>query len=265
MTKLHFPSLLENNSAFETRWGIFYQKGLNIPASFEQIYTTLRKKEGRLYKDEVITYLPQIPKDHPHEYEWQARKLSARRLLNWILKNNSKYILDVGCGNGWLLNYLSLNADIECCGVDVNETELKQGARVFGRNPKLTFVYCDIFSNGLNRNFADTIILASAIQYFSDIHGLLNTLFGILKPGGVVHIVDSPFYSASAMGKAKKRSEKHFRDFDSPGMVDHYYHHTASALSGFDYWFNYNPSSIRNRICRQIIKDSPFPWIIVRP
>jgi hypothetical protein len=47
---------------------------------FETAYLAVRQKEGRLYPDEVVGRLPDVPPEHPLHREWQIRKSSLLRL-----------------------------------------------------------------------------------------------------------------------------------------------------------------------------------------
>ncbi len=47
------------------------------------LYLRVREKEGRLYSDQIVARLPDIPADHPLVDEWRARaefRKSARTL-----------------------------------------------------------------------------------------------------------------------------------------------------------------------------------------
>ena len=113
--------------------------------------------------------------------------------------------LELGCGNGWLAHNLATSLNAEVCAVDVNETELLQGARVFNGQKNLCFVYANIFSFIFNPKKFDTIILGSSIQYFHDLKNLFATLFDLMNPGGTIYIADSPFYTTQEKADAAKK------------------------------------------------------------
>ena len=81
---------------------------------FDQLYGKLRLKEGRLFSDEDIPYLPQVHSNHPYHKEWVIRKHSCKALINYIThKENFASILEVGCGNGWLCSRIAHAVDAE--------------------------------------------------------------------------------------------------------------------------------------------------------
>lgn len=259
---------LVNNPSFVLENNLFYQKGVNRAGSFEREYIKLREREGRIYPDEIVKSLPSIPSDHVLKKEWALRMLSMKKLITYLeRKRQDKTVLDVGCGNGWLSHALSISLDADVCGMDVNETELLQGVRVFTHDKKLSFLYSDIFTVDFNEKRFDTIILASSIQYFADIKRLMNRLLEMLTPSGEIHILDSPIYSSSSESeKARRRSLTYFESLGFPEMTNKYFHHTLQEINGLNYEFLFKPQSLINKISRGVLSVpvSPFPWIIIR-
>src|SRR5436190_14301198 len=161
MQNAFFKNYLEHNPSLEFHQGLYYQKDLGRSLSFEKQYTELRKNEGRLYDDAVVAKLPLISSTHPLSKEWSIRKRSADRLINFLKTKNPQTILEVGCGNGWLIHYIHTFLQADCCGMDVNEIELKQAVSLFDKYDTLSFLYADIRSGVFEKPCTDTIILAS--------------------------------------------------------------------------------------------------------
>jgi ubiquinone/menaquinone biosynthesis C-methylase UbiE len=232
---------------------------------FESIYIKLREKERRVYQDEEVSRLPFASKINPHKAEWVLRAKSFIRFSKYLItKKENLNILDLGCGNGWFSGNLSkyFNHSFYC--IDVNLTELEQGAKVI-KSEKLKFIYANIFSVKLPLEFFDLIILNASAQYFSDIKRLLKRLFETLKLDGEIHIIDSPFYSKDEAKNAKKRTEDYFSKLSFPEMTKHYHHHTFNMLTEFNTSILYNPSSYKNKLKKIFfLKDSPFPWLKIR-
>lgn len=227
------------------------------------LYLKVREKEGRLYSDEVVAKLPLFSKNHGLSNEWQARFQSAERLRKYL--SQKKYplkILDLGCGNGWLSNFLAQDNHF-VYGVDQNLFELKQAKRVFLESSKLHFLKADIFSAPFPKESFDIILLASAIQYFPDLTKLLENLFHYLKLNGEIHILDSAFYADDEIPQAIRRSEEYYSSIGFPEMSKYYFHHRISELQEFSPTWLYKPSLLRyKKIFGKI--DSPFPWIMIK-
>jgi ubiquinone/menaquinone biosynthesis C-methylase UbiE len=258
-----YRQLFAQHPDLEENQGLFYQKLLQKNSPFEQQYTLLRKQEGRLYTDELVRKLPDIPGKEKLNGEWKIRKNSTNRLIRFLKKNPEQRILEIGCGNGWLLNAVQEGLNATCCGIDVNETELRQAVKVFGSNDQLTFLCGNITSDLFDQPIADIVIIASAIQYFPDPAALIQKLSKLLFPGGSIHILDSPFYDKHHVATAQERSKKYFLESGMPAMADHYFHHSWQSLIPFQYKLEHNPASLRSKLRRPLDNNSPFPWIII--
>src|SRR5258705_7764836 len=91
------------------------------PDNFEILYTRLRQWERRIYSDKEVTQLPVVASTHPFYKEWQLRKESSKKLIDYLKKRNQRTdILEVGCGNGWLSSKLAGIKKSNVIGVDIN-------------------------------------------------------------------------------------------------------------------------------------------------
>ena len=251
------------SSYFDDHDGILYAKDVARPGKFEKSYIGLREKEGRVYSDAVVQSLPDVPAAHPKKNEWDLRKISLLKLIAHLKKHgHTKSLLEVGCGNGWLSHSLAINLPAHVCALDINEIELRQGARVF-QCPDLIFVYADIFTVDFRDHQFDTIILASSIQYFSDLPRLLRRLLEMVAPGGKIYLLDSPWYTANTVTAARERSKTYFESLGFPEMAESYFHHTLSELTSFNYEIIFNPNSLASLMKKKVLgRQLPyFPWI----
>lgn len=243
--------------------GLYCQKNLNRNSQFEDLYLALRKKEGRLYED-ALPSLPNVQPQHPLIKEWKIRKRSADRLIGYFKKRRPVTVLEVGCGNGWLIHYIHSVIRAEYLGIDINKTELQQGVNAFGHNKNLFFLHADLLSSFFNSPITDVVIVASSIQYFADLRQLIQKLLKLLKPGGQIHILDSPIYEELSVDSARHRSANYFSSLGIPEMQSYYFHHSWESLRPFNPTIIYNPDTMWNRTLRQLRHNSPFPWIIIQ-
>jgi len=256
-------NLFLESPAFRFQNNIFYQRGLS-PTDFERIYLSLREKENRFYSDEVAKNLPSLPPTHPLSKEWKARAFSSQRLIAHLSrKGGNPKVLDLGCGNGWLSNMLAAIPGSEVVGVDVNDAELRQAARVFEAE-NLFFACADVLGPPLPYCDFDYIVLASSVQYFNKLETLLDKLSHLLTTEGEIHIIDSPFYNEQDAVSARKRSEEYFIKTGSPQMGLYYHHHTWESLRHFEPEILYDPGSLLNRMTRRFSVGTPFPWIKIK-
>lgn len=229
---------------------------------FEKKYITIRCMENRLYSDDEVAQLPDISPDHTHFTEWVIRKKSSHRLIHYLTgKKKRLLILEAGCGNGWLAHCLSEIPHTEVIGLDINFTELQQAARVFSDNAHLSFIYGDIASGILQDRLFDVIVFAASIQYFPCLSETLSNCLEHLKPGGEIHLIDSPLYDTRNIEAAKERSFEYYDSLGFPEMTDYYFHHDISCLQEFPHKILQNPNSILNKLWGT--KDC-FYWICLK-
>jgi SAM-dependent methyltransferase len=295
------------------RDGVFFLSEPSLFEEKERRYGEVRAREGRVYSDDVVRRLPRVAPGHPLAAEWAARADSLSRLLRYVSRRShaqtTKHpernggrtlsgaersrrahaaplkgvrlrelsILDLGCGNGWLANHLALLAGVRVCGLDLNQRELTQAARVFvgadvgavvgadyirDDDTRLKFLYADIFTVDLPVHIFDLVVLASVVQYFPDLPALLRRLLPLLAPGGELHILDSPLYDPLEIRAAQERTRAYYAALGFPEMAADYHHHALSVLAPFRPTILYNPRALWNRAARKFgAARSPFPWI----
>ena len=251
---------LRTNSNFKLRDGVFFQARLDGVDVFTKTYLDIREREQRLHDDATVRLLPNAPFDIRNAKEWPIRKRSADRLVKYLSGKGAIQVVEIGCGNGWLINYLSQTLSCDFCGVDINEPELLQAARLFSNDNK-TFAHADILSPYNTVFKADVFVLAGAVQYFEEFPDLINTLLSLLYPGGEIHILDSPFYHDRDIAAAKERSKSYFMNTGVEAMQDYYFHQSWESLQQFNFQILYDPTTPINRLRRLVSIDSPFPWL----
>ncbi len=246
--------------------GIFYYTNPAHQNFDEDTYLSIREKEGRLYPDRIVKNLPLIASDHPLKREWLIRKKSIDKLLSYFSKLNGKIFLEIGCGNGWLSNRVASNTKNVVAGLDLNQHELIQAARVFGANENLYFVYGNIYENIFPAEIFDVIFFSSSIQYFPNLMEIICRAFYFLKPDGEIHIIDSFFYDGVELQKAAERTSKYFNKLGFPSAANYYFHRSWNELKTF----NYKVVNKNNLSFQKILKTFTginriiFPWIIIK-
>lgn len=231
---------------------------------FDDIYIRLRKAEHRIYADEEVKQLPHVSRSHPYYKEWVIREKSAKKLFYYLLKKRKLVkILDVGCGNGWLSSLLAKLPETKVTGIEANTLEFQQAQRVFAQQANLQFIQGD-FNEMDFKSFGpfDIIVMAASIQYFPSAEKVLkNMIIHFLKPGGEIHIIDSPLYKDEDVTAAVTRTKEYYMHVGFPEMIPYYFHHTFSELQTFHYCF------LNNHIMKHfplLRKYHSFYWIRIK-
>lgn len=249
-----FEEFFSANKDFTFVHGVYRLEGF-VGEEFESEYTAIRKKEKRIYTDDIVRSLPSVPITHPHFEEWKLREYTSRHFSEYLKENGCKSFIEVGCGNGWVTTLIQNYLGVPACGIDVGHVELEQAARI--SEGKSVFAYGDIFSDKFDGLKADAIILASCVQYFPDVRKLLMRL----RKMGTVYIIDSPIYKKGKAAAATARTRGYFRSMHAPGMEKFYHHHERSAFEEFNPEYLYDPTRGAWWLVGLLVKISPFPWI----
>nr|WP_256484418.1 class I SAM-dependent methyltransferase [Mucilaginibacter flavidus] len=231
-----------------------------VDTAFGDLYIDVRNQEKRVLTDCQVMFLPDIEPTHIHYKEWQVRKRSAKRLIDY-LKEKSKplNILEVGCGNGWLSSMLLTIKGSKVTGIDVNEPEIMQAKRLF-KNERLDFICAGFDPTMFSGSKFDVILFAASIQYFPSLKNILQSALSCLKGNGEIHIIDTNFYSANQVEGAARRTEQYYNDMGYPEMAAYYFHHTVNDLKPFNYRVLFNP----HRLVNKMSKRDPFYWVTIK-
>lgn len=247
-------------TAFPEKNGVFHLTSYS--GAFEESYLVIRRREDRFLNEGQILALPERAPNPSHTREWKVRLRSGSLLRDHLHHHRMKTVLELGCGNGWLTNFLSKSVE-SVIGLDINLTELEVGAKLFDEP---VFAYGNIESEEfVLPTSVDAIVIASAIQYFENPVRLVNTLLNYLTPGGEIHIIDSPIYrDEQASSQARVRSLRYFTSLNVE-FPTYYQHHSFEDFGTIPINVLYNPDDVFSRINRWIGWEiRPFPWLIIK-
>jgi SAM-dependent methyltransferase len=129
---------------------------------------------------------PLVPE--PLKYDQASREERARRRLLDVHRSvdvADKRVLELGCGGGFEVWYLSHQFGSDAWGVDVNE--VKSWARL--EDDRTHYVCADLASEQpFEAGFFDRIYSFSVLEHVVHPWAMLNELFRILRPGGLAYL-----------------------------------------------------------------------------
>jgi SAM-dependent methyltransferase len=236
-------------------------------SDWRDAYLRAREREGRRLPDALVATLPDVPRTDPRSHEWRQRADSCARLVAYVRTlPRPVTIVDVGCGNGWVASRMARTDGARVVGIDAVADELDQARRVFGSQPRLEFVCAEVVDGDLPTDRADVVVLASVVQYVPEPARLIGSLLATLRPGGEVHVLDSPLYRSSELAAARERTREHYAEVGVPEMVGAYHHHTWESFASLHPDVLYRPDTLRRRFERRVLRRprSPFPWLRFR-
>lgn len=174
---------------------------------FLEEYRIVRRHEGRASIDlEGYRVLPRVGPDHPHRAEWKIRAVSYHRLVTLVVEPLTRErgplaVADLGAGNGWMSRRLAM-AGHRVAAVDILDDDSDGlGAHLLSEHPfdtaRAEFDRLPVASETL-----DLVVFNGALHYSTSYGRTLGEALRVLRPGGVVAVLDSPFYRSRGPGEA---------------------------------------------------------------
>jgi len=193
-------------------WRCLPESRLKFYRKFLETYTLVRVAEGRgSYDADTLRALPECPANHDLAWQWSIRARSFRSLLE-LLRTHSpakSRILDLGAGTGWLSHRLQQEG-YRPCAIDLS-VDSKDGlgaARNFDSQwPRLQAEYDHI---PVADEQADAVIFNASFHYCNNREQAIREALRVLVSGGLLIIVDSPFYRLESSGKQMLEEQQQY-------------------------------------------------------
>lgn len=140
---------------------------------------------------------------------------NKRRFLKVMEHIKGKYVLDVGCGEGVLVNLLT-GKGLDAFGIDFSPIAIaraRQGRYTPGGVIKTigNFAIANIKNSfGFGKNTFTTICMCEIIEHFKNTDFLFNEAKRVLKPEGRI-VITTPAYKREGF-------PEHERDFDAVSL-----------------------------------------------
>jgi SAM-dependent methyltransferase len=194
---------------------------------FLRDYRIVRAAEGWGARDaQYYRALPNVGAHVPQRAIWNVRAKHFEWLLHIIAARPAARILDVGAGNGWLAHQLAARAH-RVAALDLAD-DARDGLGAHVHYPTRFECYQAEFDRlpFANSQF-DWVIFNASLHYARELDTTLREARRVLRDGGAMVIMDSPFYARAADGRkmvaareAEFRAQFGFsRDVDAVGFM----------------------------------------------
>ena len=183
---------------------------------FAEAYARHRESEGRGVSGDDLAALPYV-KSGPLARQWQVRARTFDAFMRHVVRPQRRQlgrgltVLDLGAGNGWLSYRLGLEGD-NAVALDIRTDSvdgLGAAAALARRAAKSMRCMAGSFQAiPLEDGQADIAVFNASLHYATDLQCALREAARVVRSGGVITILDSPFYARPADGEAMV-AEKH--------------------------------------------------------
>ncbi|EJL03272.1 MULTISPECIES: bifunctional 2-polyprenyl-6-hydroxyphenol methylase/3-demethylubiquinol 3-O-methyltransferase UbiG [Pseudomonas] len=154
-------------------------------------------------------------------------KVTDQAILLAVLSRQPERVLDLGCGEGWLLRALAERA-IEAVGVDGDAT-LVDAARAAGSSQVYVANYDELAQAKVDVGRDYNLICANFALLHQDIIPLLAAMNALLSPGGALVIQTLHPWSAAAGNYQDGWREETFAEFQGQWQPMPWYFRTLSS------------------------------------
>jgi SAM-dependent methyltransferase len=177
---------------------------------FAEDYAAHRQAEGRGHVGEELLALPYI-RSGPQAKQWAVRARTFEAFRAQVVRPMARFVgsplkvLDLGAGNGWLSYRMALDGHY-ATALDIRDD------RVDGLGASLPFL--DLTGGRMRIAVAtfeaipaadasfDVAVFNASLHYATDLATVLGETARVVRPGGRLVILDSPFYRREADGEA---------------------------------------------------------------
>jgi len=179
-------------------------------APFLDHYRRVRRAERWEVGASAIAALPYPAADSPHAALWRRRAASYRALLRILAARGPRLrILDLGAGNCWLAWRLAgLGHSVEA--LDIND-DPAHGLRAAMGLPQISGSLRLVRASQERIPFADrqfdAVIAAASLHYARDLPRTVAEATRVLRPGGLLVLLDTPLYRDASVGESRAASQ----------------------------------------------------------
>ncbi len=175
-------------------------------------------------------------------------------IFKYLENYEGKTIIDVGCGNGYLLNKLSYKAK-KIIGIDSSKNLLSFAKLKVSRQKNIETKLADVTKRlFLKTGSFDIIIANMLLQYLPSIDSFAKESFRILKKNGIlIVIIDSPLHPLFVraqnllgkkdkklfqMGSYFKREKRRKKTLWDKALLEYYHRPIMDYINSFAKYFN---------------------------
>jgi SAM-dependent methyltransferase len=185
-------------------------------AHFMEQYRRVRAHDGyRPRPGDYYRALPFTPDHDPQAPIWRVRAATfaafvRRARLAPTSASPGMDVLDLGAGNGWLCHRLSTLGH-RCTAVDLLD-DADDGLGALAHYPTAsTRVQADFDCLPFRPGQFDRVVYNGALHYAASIEGSLRHGLSMLRPGGMLAILDSPTFHSedSAVKMVASQAQRH--------------------------------------------------------
>lgn len=190
-----------------------------------------------------------------HTLSLNIDKIWRKKAVRRLIRNNPQTVIDIACGTGDSSIALAKAGVPRVVGLDISEGMLGIAERKVAKtNYDIHFQLADALNLPFNDNSIDAVMIAFGVRNFENRSECLKEILRVLKPGGVLLILELSVPQNILLKSLYKVYFLHILPF------------IGKLVSGSKFAYNYLPHSVLNfpapNAFMEIVRDCGYNKVI---
>ena len=149
---------------------------------------SVNKNQGDIMKETTVKYFNNTAKDYDNSHDGKFVNCMYQEIIDRVRNLEGDKILDLGCGNGNIINLLKKERKADYFGLDISENMIEEAKKKCGEDVK--FTVGDSENLPYQDGQFDIIICNASFHHYTKPEVAIKEIKRVLKSGGTFILGD---------------------------------------------------------------------------
>ena len=149
---------------------------------------SVNKNQGDIMKETTVKYFNNTAKDYDNSHDGKFVNCMYQEIIDRVRNLEGIKILDLGCGNGNIINLLKKERKADYYGLDISENMIEEAKKKCGEDVK--FTVGDSENLPYQDGQFDIIICNASFHHYTNPESAIKEIKRVLKTGGTLILGD---------------------------------------------------------------------------
>lgn len=149
---------------------------------------SVNKNQGDIMKETTVKYFNNTAKDYDNSHDGKFVNCMYQEIIDRVRNLEGDKILDLGCGNGNIINLLKKERKADYFGLDISENMIEEAKKKCGEDVK--FTVGDSENLPYQDGQFDIIICNASFHHYTQPEVAIKEIKRVLKSGGTLILGD---------------------------------------------------------------------------
>ncbi|WP_330654527.1 class I SAM-dependent methyltransferase [Intestinibacter bartlettii] len=149
---------------------------------------SVNKNQGDIMKETTVKYFNNTAKDYDNSHDGKFVNCMYQEIIDRVRNLEGDKILDLGCGNGNIINLLKKERKADYYGLDISENMIEEAKKKCGEDVK--FTVGDSENLPYQDGQFDIIICNASFHHYTKPEVAVKEIKRVLKSGGTLILGD---------------------------------------------------------------------------